>query len=107
MTSAPTLRDRQYGGRGALSAQSGLFTGLVNAQAELARQEIQIINHNDAVLKVKYGAGCSADDFHFSLGACTADDDGKGGSTPKEAIYKGIVSVYSAGTYRYAIVETV
>jgi len=64
-----------------------------------------VINLDDAAVYVKMGAGATTSDFHFPLQACTAADDGKGG-TIFDDTYAGIVSIKAAtGSPRVSVIE--
>lgn len=66
-----------------------------------------VINLDTDPVLVKLGAGASTSDFHIPLQACTAADDGKGGSY-FDSSWKGVVSIVaSTGSPRVSIIEMI
>lgn len=72
--------------------------------ANSSRKNWHIQNLGLGPLCVKLGASASTSDFDFVLQACTANDDGKGGSFWDDS-YTGIVTVASSATVRYSSYE--
>ena len=66
-----------------------------------------IQNLDTNVLYVLLGTGASATVFHVVLKAGTGSKDGSGGTVGQEngVVYTGPITVYSAGTPSYVILE--
>lgn len=90
-------------GSGVLQAESGDTV----LEANDARIAFTIVNLNNSVLYVKFGEGAdSTTAYDIPLKACTAANDGTGGSLSMESgtVYTGAISV--AGTSpRLSIIE--
>lgn len=71
------------------------------------RQGWQIQNQDTNPLRVCLGSTASSTVYHMTLKACGMAGDGTGGSFSEldGTVYTGAVTVYSAGTPSYTILE--
>lgn len=101
---AAILEFRDSVGSGnAFGAQSSTTALAVNQ----ARTGFQIQNVDTGALFVKFGPSASTTSYSFVLKAGTGAADGSGGSFSMMSgnVYRGIITVASAGTPSYAILE--
>lgn len=102
MKTLPSLQVAALGSAKVDSNISGLRT--TETPVGLLRSNgagFSIQNQSTEILYVKLGEGCTANDFHFSLPACTAAKDGT--SNVLSVPYSGRVSVASV-TLSYTFV---
>lgn len=85
----------------------GAQTSTTALAANSARTGWQIQNLDTAILYVKLGAGASSSSYNFVLKAGTGAADGTAGSFAMMDgnVWRGIVTVASAGTPSYAVIE--
>ena len=71
------------------------------------RRGWQIQNQDTGILKVLLGTGASTSVYHFVLKGGTGAADGNGGSFAQSvgAVWQGAITVFSAGTPSYTILE--
>lgn len=91
------------GANNAFGAQSSTTASAANPN----RTGFQIQNLDTAILYVKFGAGASSSSYSFILKAGSMAADGTGGSSSymEGNIWRGVISVASAGTPSYAFLE--
>ena len=84
-----------------------IMTSTTALAANPARVAWSIQNLDTNVLYVLLGTGASATVFHVVLKAGTGSKDGTGGSLGQEngVIFTGPITVYSAGTPSYVVLE--
>jgi hypothetical protein len=93
------------------SVGSGNTFGAQSASTALAansaRVAYQIQNLDTAALFVKLGTGASTSSYSFVLKGGSGAADGSGGSTSDygTVVYRGIITVASAGTPSYVALE--
>lgn len=102
MSNILQFRD-SVGSGNTFSAQSASTALALNT----ARTGFQIQNLDTAALYVKFGAGASTSSYSFILKGGTGAADGTGGSFAMLTgeIWRGIVTVASAGTPSYIALE--
>lgn len=85
----------------------GAQTAVTASAANSLRSGFQIQNLDTGVLYVKLGAGASTTSYSFILKGDTLALDGTGGIFPMLAgdVYRGVITVASAGTPSYAFLE--
>jgi hypothetical protein len=84
-----------------------VMTSTTALAANPARIAWNIQNLDTNVLYVRLGTGCSATVFHVVLKAGTGSADGSGGAVGQEngVVFTGPITVYSAGTPSYVVLE--
>lgn len=88
-----------YTSSGGLKTSTTVKTADISSSSEV---DIIIQNQDTAILKLKWGAGCSATDYDVILKACTSAADGT--SIPlshPDFPDSQIISCFSAGTPSY------
>lgn len=89
-----------------VGARDGAQTGATALPANKARNFLEIQNQDSSPLFVYFGTGASTTVYHFVLKAGTGTADGTGGSfSSASAVYRGLVTVASAGTPSYSVFE--
>ena len=75
--------------------------------ANSARQGWSIQNQDTGVLKVCLGGTASSTVYHYVLKGCTGAADGTGGSISQTSgvVFTGKITVFSAGTPSYTVME--
>lgn len=89
--------DRQYTTATASIATSDGTVGTITTGGKMTLQ-----NCGTAAVYVKRGTGASSSSFNWILSACTAQDDGLGGSC-EIADYVGAISIDGVATPRVAV----
>lgn len=90
----------------ASGSKDGAQTGATALAINSVREFFQIQNQDTGALFVYFGTGGSTSKYHFVLKGSTGAADGTGGSYNSQAcVYRGIVTVASAGTPSYSILE--
>lgn len=70
------------------------------------REFVQIQNQDTSALFIYFGSGATTSKYHFVLKASTGAADGTGGSfSSQSVVYRGVITVASAGTPSYSITE--
>ena len=90
----------------ATGSQDGAQTSTTALAANPLRQFFQVQNQGTNKLYVYFGTGASTSVYHFILKGATGAADGTGGSfSSSSVVYRGIVTVASATTVHYSVVE--
>ena len=94
---ATSPSSRQYG-----TATASIVTSDGSAGTIATGGKMTLQNCGTAAVYVKRGSGASSSSFNWILSACTAQDDGLGGSC-EISDYVGIVSIDGVATPRVAV----
>lgn len=87
-------------------AHDGAQASATALVANSAREFVQIQNQDTGALFVYFGSGASTTKYHFILKGGTGAADGTGGSfSTQSVVYRGIITVASATTPSYSILE--
>lgn len=91
----------------AVTSSAGLKTSTTALVANKARLGFILQNQTNAILFVKFGAGCTTSDYDLTLKAGTGAADGTAGSTfqMEGIVFTGVISVAAAGTPSYTVTE--
>lgn len=108
-TTATWVTGLQYPAQNTISvaaAHDGAQTSATALVANSNREFVQIQNQDTNALFVYFGTGASTTKYHFVLKGGTGAADGTGGSFSTQAVvYRGIITVASAGTPSYSLIE--
>ena len=89
-----------------VGAHNGAQSSTTALVANSNREFVQIQNQDTNPLFVYFGSGATTSVYHFVLKGGTGTADGTGGSfSTASVVYRGIITVASAGTPSYSIIE--
>lgn len=89
-----------------LGAHDGAQSSSTALVANQNREFVQIQNQDTSPLFVYFGSGATTSVYHFVLKGGTGAADGTGGSfSTSSVVYRGIITVASAGTPSYSLIE--
>lgn len=88
------------------AAHDGAQSSATALVANQNREFVQIQNQETNPLFIYFGIGGTTTKYHFVLKASTGTADGTGGSfSTQSVVYRGIITVASAGTPSYSLIE--
>ncbi len=88
------------------AAHDGAQSSTTALVANTNREFVQIQNQDTAPLFVYFGTGATTSKYHFVLKGASGAEDGTGGSfSTQTVVYRGIITVASAGTPSYSLIE--